>query len=659
MGMDKKQELETGAVEQVESETPEGGASRRTFLTATGAIAGLVGGAVLAGGCPPAGKAGGKGSSAGSSAAGKHSAEVAPGKLDDYYGFWSGGQSGEIRVLGIPSMRELKRIPVFNLDAATGWGLTDFSKKLLGGRLTGDTHHVHLSYTNGTYDGRYVYVNDKAQARLARVNLTTMETDKIVNIPNSQGTHGIFPQRHKTGYVFCNAEFRTPPNNDGTDAKDATKYGAMHTAIDGETMEVKWQVLIEGNLDLCATDYKGLYSFATCYNMEGGTTLEGMMKKDRDCLYVFNIANIEKAVKEGKTVKFGKSAVPVVDARGKDSPYVVRVPVPKSPHGVNIDPTGTYAMCSGKLSPTVTVVQLDKLAAVFAGKAKPISAVVAQPEVGLGPLHTAFDNKGNAYTSIFIDSVVTKWNIAKAIAAYKEAGAEPVFGKKKAKKTSINPILQKIDVHYQIGHINASMSETKDADGKWLIALCKFSKDRFLNVGPLHPENDQLIDISGEKMVLVHDGPTYPEPHDAVIVRADLIHPNKIQQRKDARFAMYDGWAKEDGVTLLDAKGGNKVVRKNGIVRVYITSIAPKFATTEFTVKTGETVQVIVTNLDKVEDLSHGFCMSHHDVNFLINAQDTQSATFKVGAPGVYWYYCPWFCHALHLEMRGRMIVEA
>ncbi|MCA9631074.1 MAG: twin-arginine translocation signal domain-containing protein, partial [Myxococcales bacterium] len=345
--------------------------------------------------------------------------EVKPGQLDEYYGFWSGGQSGEIRIMGVPSMRELKRIPVFNRDAATGWGQTDFSKDLLKGRAGGDTHHVHLSYTDGTYDGRYVFVNDKAGARLARVDIQTMEVDKIVDIPNSQGTHGIFPQRHKTGLVVCNAEFRTPLPNDGSgDSTDAKTYGALHTAIDGETMEVRWQVLVESNMDLAATDYKGLYSFATCYNSEGGTTLEGMMASDRDHLYVFNLVEIAKAVTAGKTIKLGDSEVPVVDARGENSAYVQRIPVPKSPHGVNIDPTGKYAVVSGKLSPTVSVVDIEKLADVFAGKLKPRDAVVAEPEVGLGPLHTAFDGRGNAYTSIFIDSVITKWSIAKAIEAY-------------------------------------------------------------------------------------------------------------------------------------------------------------------------------------------------------------------------------------------------
>jgi nitrous-oxide reductase len=621
--------------------------ARREFLVKGG----LVGGGLMAlAACGQAAKPGDNGKKApvdapppkAKPAASGLKAHVAPGELDDYYGFWSGGQSGEIRLLGIPSMRELKRIPVFNRDSATGWGATDFSKKLLGGKNSGDTHHVHLSYKDGTYDGRYVFVNDKASARLARVRIASMEVDRVVDIPNSQGTHGIFPQRHKTGYVFCNSEFRTPQPNDGRDMKDPKKYGGMHTAIDGETMEAKWQVLVEGNMDLCATDYKGLYSFATCYNSEGGVTLEEMMAQDMDYLYVFNIANIEKAVAGGKTIKVGNGGIPVVDARGENSEYVLRVPVPKSPHGVNIDPTGSYAMVSGKLSPTVSVVQLDKLADAFAGKIKPRDCVVAEPEVGLGPLHTAFDGKGNAYTSIFIDSVMTKWNIDAAIKA---------FGGDKTAK----PVLEKIDVHYQVGHTNASMSETKEADGKWLVALCKFSKDRFLNPGLLHAENDQLIDISGEKMKLVHDGPTYPEPHDAVIVRRDILNPLKVHDRNEDRFKMYEEWAKADGVDLMTA---NKLIRKGKKVRIYMTSAAPKFGMTEFAVKKGDEVQIILTNVDTVEDLSHGFCVSNHDVNFLVNAKDTNSMTFTADKKGVYWFYCPWFCHALHLEMRGRMLVS-
>ena len=200
------------------------------------------------------------------------------------------------------------------------------------------------------------------------------------------------------------------------------------------------------------------------------------------------------------------------------------------------------------------------------------------------------------------------------------------------------------------------MSETKEADGKWLVALCKFSKDRFLPVGLLHPECDQLIDISGEEMKLVHDGSTFSEPHDAVIVQKDKINSVAVDPRDHVRYELFNEWAQEDGI---DLQTDNRVVRRGEReVRVYMTSRAPDYGTTEFRVKQGDQVTVIVSNQDNVEDLSHGFCMTNHDVNFLVNAQGTDSFTFTADRTGVFWYYCPWFCHALHLEMRGRMFVD-
>ncbi len=455
-------------------------------------------------------------------------------------------------------------------------------------------------------------------------------TDAITEIPNAQGTHGIFPSRHTLDGVYCNSEFRIPLPNDGRDVKDPTKYGALHTCIDAQTMAVRWQVLVNGNMDLCATDYKGKYSMACSYNSEEGVTLGEMIAGDRDHLIVFNLERIEAAVKAGEGTQIGNVKVPVLDGR-KGSPYTLYIPVPKSPHGVNVDPTGRYAVCAGKLSPTVSVVDLDKVEDAFAGKIKPRDCVVAEPEVGLGPLHTAFDHRGNAYTSIFIDSVVTQWNIADAVAGR-------------------NPVKQKLDVHYQIGHINASMSETKDADGNWVIALNKFSKDRFLPVGSFRNENDQLIDISSGSMRLEHDASTHPEPHDAVIVKRELLRPHKVWDPNDPRFDWERKLAARFGLEL---GADSKVVREGNHIYVFMIGVAPTFSLTEFEVKQGDTVTLALTNKDGVEDLAHGLCISHHDINFGVSPQETASVTFEAKQKGVFWYYCPWFCHALHLEMRS------
>ena len=198
------------------------------------------------------------------------------------------------------------------------------------------------------------------------------------------------------------------------------------------------------------------------------------------------------------------------------------------------------------------------------------------------------------------------------------------------------------------------MSETKNADGNWVVALNKFSKDRFLPVGPFRNENEQLIDITGTNMRIVHESAAHPEPHDALIVTRDLIRPKKIWDQNDSRFDYERNLARR-----FDLKLGqdSKVIEDGNHTYVFMLGMAPTFSLTEFKVKQGNKVTVVLTNIDRIEDLSHGICFSHHDVSFGVSPQETASATFTADRKGVYWYYCPWFCHALHLEMRGRMIV--
>ena len=538
---------------------------------------------------------------------------VAPGELDTYYAFLSGGQSGSVFVVGVPSGRLLREIPVFEPRAAYGYAMHETDPRRMEleatGGLWGDTHHPVLSEKDGVFDGRHLWINDLANGRLARIRLDFFEADRIIKIPNLQGAHGIAVVSPDTKYIVVNGEFEQP--TDGLVTNPAP-YTSVVAFVDPERMQVKFEVRVNGNIDIADTSKDGRYAFSTVYNLEQGRDMGSMIQYDRDALAAIDIPAAEKAVAEGRGRV--RNGVPILDPE-ENPGLLTLIPVPKNPHGVNVTPDGRYAIAAGKLSPTVTIVDAHTL------------KIVAEPEVGLGPLHTTFDNRGNAFTSLFLDSQVVKWNIDKAV-----AGASDY-------------IVDRINVHYNIGHLQAVGGDSVRPSGDYLLALNKLSKDQYVPVGPDLPENQELIDISGEKMKMLASFPTPPEPHDATFLAASVLKPIVKQVFTPGTDAV---------------QAGTESVVRTGphSVAVNMTLIRSAYTPDSFEIREGDLVTMTITNVETIRDMIHGFALPDHNLNVALPPGATKSITFAAGKPGVYWYYCTNFCSALHLEMRGRMVVQ-
>jgi nitrous-oxide reductase len=199
---------------------------------------------------------------------------------------------------------------------------------------------------------------------------------------------------------------------------------------------------------------------------------------------------------------------------------------------------------------------------------------------------------------------------------------------------------------YSIGHLAAAEGDTVSPDGKYLVGLNKLAAGRHLSVGPSEPESSQLVDISDEKMKLLYDAFTEPEPHYAQIVKADKIKPIAFYPKEENKHPLAVWDVAQAGVT----RQGNKVTVKMVAVRSTMTP-------TSFEVNDGDIVTVAVTNIEQGPDFLHGFGLLDYNINLVIDPGETKTVTFTA-KKGVFPFYCTNFCSALHQEMQGYLIVK-
>ncbi len=589
------------------------------------------------------------------------------GKHDEYVIFASGGHGGNIITIGVPSMRILKYIAVFGAEPWQGYGLGGESDKILaegnqGGKVInwGDVHHPNLSETNGDYDGKFIFVNDKANARVAVVDLADFNTKQIVKNPLVMSDHGGAFVTPNTEYVVESSQYAAPLANVYAPLSDYdAKYrgAAVFWKFDKEKgridQEASWAIeLPPYGQDLA--DAGKLVSdgwvFINSWNTErgfgsGGTgqpPLEATAtKNDTDYLHVINYKAAEKLIAEGKgEVINGMRVLPLALVASEH--VLTFIPEPKSPHGCDVTPDGTGIVVGGKLDTHTTVFEFSKIKALIEkGEYTGVDAygvsvldfqgsIRGQQEIGLGPLHTVFDDKGFAYTSVFLDSTVVKWDY-----------------------NHLNQPVESLSVQYNVGHILAAEGDTVSPDGHWVVAMNKMAQDRFLPVGPLLPQNFQLIDVSGPKMQLTYDLPIpLGEPHYSQMIKADKLHPIEI-------YTPIGTNPYTDSVDPGAVASGKERIERNGThVDVYMSVIRSHFAPDYIDVNQGDTVTLHLTSLEQAYDQTHGFAIDMYNVNVSMEPGKYEEITFVADRAGVFPFYCTEFCSALHLEMMGYLLVK-
>ena len=586
---------------------------------------------------------------------------------DKYLMFSSGGQSGQVMVYGVPSMRLLKYIGVFTPEPWQGYGFDEESKKVLeqgkirGKEITwGDTHHPSLSETAGAVDGKWLVINDKANPRIAVIDLHDMETKQIVVNPVFKSEHGGSFFTQDSEYIIEAAQYAAPFDNNYhaiEDYKETYRGGVTMWKFDPKIgrIQPKDSYTIElppymQDLSDAGKRVSHGWGFTNSFNSEmytGGIEVgmppneAGMSRNDTDYLHVYNWKKLAELAKDAKNYKMvnDHKVIPMDVAIKNDALFLI--PEPKSPHGVDVDPTGEYIIVCGKLDTHASVYSFSKIQNLIKNKdyaAKdpygiPIldmkKALHGQVELGLGPLHNQYSNvDGEIYTSLYVDSQVVKWNFKNL------------------------KVLDRVNVHYNIGHLAGMESNTVDPQGEYIVALNKLSIDRFNNVGPLHPQNHQLIDIKGGKMDLLVDMPIpLGEPHDVVGIRASKINSAvRYTMGTNSRTGEI-----HEGKTLA---GQERIERKGNEVKVYATLVRSHINPERITVNKGDNVTIYMTNLERAQDETHGFTVDNYNVHASVEPGKTSTVKFKADMEGVFPYYCTEFCSALHLEMMGYLMVK-
>ena len=562
----------------------------------------------------------------------------------------SGGQEGNLPTYVVPSMRMVKYTPINTRQPYAGFGYSEESMQIMKGGyiggteiLWGDTHHPGFSETDGDYNGKWLVINDKANPRMYVVDLRDWSVKQTIPNPVFRSDHGGAFFTPNSEYVMEACQYPAPLDQKyhpltEKNYKEFWRGGLTYWKFDGDKGKLQLEKSFTFEFPPYTQDLsdagKGVsygwgFTNSFCSEVYFGGIMQGRppfeagcSSRDVDYLHVTNWKKAEqlfKAGKIGKKVIGGMHVITIEESIKNGLLYLI--PEPKSPHGVDVNMEGEYIIVAGKLDSHAWVYKFSKIMDAinnkkFSGKddygipiIKLEDALHGSLEVGLGPLHNQFDSKdGVVYTSIYVDSRVTKWD-------YKNL-----------------KVLDFVPSHYNIGHLVSYHGDTKKPKGKYLIALNKLSIDRFNPVGPLHPQNHQLIDISLEHPKLIYDLPLpMGEPHYTIMMDRNYYEKNAMES-----YPVGTNISKMAKSAYATAAGAEKVDPKGNTVEVFATIKDGKVTPADINVKQGQDVVLHITNLGEGLYDHYVYEVLSYDAMYPYAPGETATIKFNAEKAGIY-----------------------
>ena len=572
------------------------------------------------------------------------------GGRDEYFGFVGTGNSGTMVVYGIPSMRIYKYVGVFSPESWQGYGFDDEStlmlkKGSLDNRLYkyGDMRYPALAETNGEYNGKYLFYSDGANSRIAMLGLDDFETKQVLMHPLFVSVYPGVAVTENTEYVIQTSQFPVPWNDQaGEDAmafdsksksgitfwkfvenKEVTASGHhMGRMIKEESFTLEMPAF---TLDYFDAGRIGSYGYVVGLASIG----------DYNYVYVVDFNKLETL----KTRDVNNFAV--IDlATALDANAIAMIQLPAAANSVKVDPTGKYFITAGD---EAFVFDFAKVKGAFdnstfvADRATgdiPIMDIDAVKhgsiKLGNNVIDLAFEYRpGVVYASVFDDSKIIRWN-------YEDMKKEG-----------------ELALSFKPGQLMIPQGSSANPHSNYLTVVDKQGLyDNQIDIGPVRPSYQHLIDISSDKM-----GDIYTMS----IPQANLYGSQAVLRttiKPIIRYPLGTNTRTGEISRYKTVAGKEKIEREGNRVHVFGTMIRSHITPEIVEVNEGDVVTFHLTNLERAEDETHGFTVDTYGIHGSFEPGKTASLTFTADRSGVFPYYCTEFCSALHLEMEGILLVK-